>query len=318
MTGPSVRPPIAPVAPIVDGDAPVGERPVATAHPLRGIALFAAGVLVLACMDTTTKYLAARHAVPLIVGVRYVVNLLLMIVLLAPSQGRALVRTQRTGLVLIRAACLAAASLFVGLALRRMPVAETSSIVFLAPTIVLLLARPLLGERIGRLGWIAAAAGFGGVLLVAHPGSGLDPLGAALALAGAIVSAFYQLLSRVLARSERTFALLFYGALAGALLFGLAMPWFRTGRVAQPIEMLLFASLGVYATIGHYLFTAAHRFAPASTLAPIGYLQVVFAGLLGWVVFGHVPVAASIAGMIVIIGSGALIALKPSPRRTDR
>jgi drug/metabolite transporter (DMT)-like permease len=76
--------------------------------------------------------------------------------------------------------------------------------------------------------------------------------------------------------------------------------------------LLLFLSLGIYSGVGHYLFTAAHRFAPASTLAPIGYLQVVWAGLLGWIVFAHVPAAMTILGIVVIIGSGALMALKPS------
>ncbi|HEX8841606.1 MAG TPA: DMT family transporter, partial [Sphingomicrobium sp.] len=74
----------------------------------------------------------------------------------------------------------------------------------------------------------------------------------------------------------------------------------------------------VYSEVGHYLFTAAHRYAPASTLAPIGYLQVVWAGLLGWIVFAHVPAALSIAGMLIIIASGALIALKPSLQRKER
>jgi drug/metabolite transporter (DMT)-like permease len=307
-----------PVEPVVDGDAAPCRPPSTAAHPLRGLLLFACGVLVLACMDTTTKYLAARYEVPLIVGVRYVVNLVMMVALVAPTQRARLVRTQRTGLVLVRAACLATASLFMGFAFQRMPVAESTSIVFLAPSIVLLLARPLLGERIGVAGWVAAVAGFAGVLLVAHPGSGLEPLGVAFALAAAIVTAVYQLLSRVLAGTERTMALLFYTALVGAIVFGLAAPWFWNGRVPHLPDLLLFLSLGLYAGVGHYLFTAAHRFAAASTLAPVGYLQVVWAGLLGWLVFGHLPALVSIVGMIVIIASGALVALNSSVQRKDR
>jgi drug/metabolite transporter (DMT)-like permease len=122
----------------------------------------------------------------------------------------------------------------------------------------------------------------------------------------------------MLADSERTIALLFYTALVGAILFGLAAPWFWDGRVPRPLDLLLFFSLGIYSGLGHYLFTAAHRYAPASTLAPIGYLQVVWAGLLGWLVFGHVPPSLSLLGMVAIIASGALIALKPSLHRKDR
>jgi drug/metabolite transporter (DMT)-like permease len=297
--------------PVADGDVPASPPAASSAHPLRGMLLFACGVLVLACMDTTTKYLAARYQVPLIVAVRYVVNCLLMVAMLGPAYGARLVRTRRTGLVLARAGCLAAASLFLGFALKRMPVAESTSIVFLAPTIVLLLARPLLGERIGALGWTAAIAGFAGVLLVARPGGGLEPVGVALAVATALVTAAYQLLSRLLASTERTIALLFHTALVGAILFGLAAPWFWDGHIPRAMDLLLFLSLGLYSGAGHYLFTAAHRYAPASTLAPIGYLQVVWAGLLGALVFGHVPGALGIAGMLVILASGALIALKP-------
>jgi drug/metabolite transporter (DMT)-like permease len=304
---------------VADGDATPDVSSVSTStHPLRGILLFACGVLILACMDSTTKYLAASYDVPLIVGVRYVVNLLLMIVILTPTQGRRLVQTQRTGLVVVRGACLAAASLFMGLAFQRMPVAEGTSIVFLAPTLVLLLARPMLREHIGALGWVAAVAGCCGVLLVAHPGSGLEPLGVGLAAAAAVVTAIYQLLSRVLATTERTLALLFYTALVGAIVFGIVAPWFWDGRIPRLIDVLLFLSLGVYSGVGHYLFTAAHRFAPASTLAPIGYVQVVWAGLLGWLVFGHVPGPLSIFGMLIIIASGVLIALQPSLQRKDQ
>jgi len=178
------------------------------------------------------------------------------------------------------------------------------------PTIVMLLAGPLLGERIGWLGWAAAIAGFGGVLLIARPGAGLEPLGVMFALATAAVTAAYQLLSRELASSERTATMLFYTVLIGSILFGLAAPWFWDGHVPGPLDLALFLSLGVYSGLGHYLFTAAHRYAPASLLAPIGYVQVVWAGLFGWLAFGHVPTLLTLAGMGVIIVSGGLIAVK--------
>lgn len=279
-------------------------------HPLRGALLFLFGLLLFACMDVTTKYLAARYDVPLIVAVRYIVNCLLMVVLLAPARGRELVETQRTGLVLLRAGCLAVVSVLMGLALQRIPVAEATSINFLAPMLVVLIARPLLGERIGWVGWAAAIAGFGGVLLVARPGTGLDVVGISFALSAVGANVGYQLLSRVLASSERTIALLFYTAMVGAIVFGLALPWFWGGPAPGVGTVALFLSLGVYGGLGHFLFTAAYRHAPASMLAPMSYLQLLWAGLLGWLVFGHVPDALSLAGMAVIAASGLAIALK--------
>jgi drug/metabolite transporter (DMT)-like permease len=281
----------------------------AAASPLVGVALLVAAVGLFACMDVTTKYLATAYNVPLVVALRYIVNVALMLVLLAPREGRQLIETRRTALVLVRAGCLALASLFVGLALRRMPVAETTSIVFLAPMLVVI-AAPVLGERVSRTGWVAAILGFAGVLLIVRPGGGLAPAGIAFALAGVAATVGYLMLSRVLAASERTVTLLFYTALVGAVAFGLLLPWSWHGPAPTGAQAALFVGIGAMGGLGHYLFTAAFRHAPASVLAPIGYVQLFWAGLLGWLVFGHVPDGPSILGMAVVVGCGAMIALQ--------
>ncbi len=280
-------------------------------HPLQGALLFAFGLLLFAGMDTTTKFLAERYDVPLIIAVRYIVNCLLMVVLLAPRHGRKLIETQRTGLAILRAVALAAASLLIGFALQRMPVAETTAIIFIAPMVVVLLAGPLLKERIGARAWTAAILGFGGMLLIVRPGGGLDPVGVACALAAIGAGVTYQLLSGALAATERTIALLFYTALVGSIGFGLALPWFWHGELPGTLEILLFLSTGIYAGVGHFLFTAAYRDAPASVLAPMNYIQLIWAGLLGWLVFGDLPDGLSILGMGVIAASGVMIALRP-------
>ena len=279
-------------------------------RPVVGGLLLVASLLLFACMDTTTKYLAAFYSVPQVVAVRYIGSFLLMMVLLAPARGRQLVETRRPALVLIRAGCLTAASLLVGLALQRMPVAETTAITFGAPILVVLTSRSLLGERIGPLDGVAAVLGFAGVLLIVRPGSGLDAAGVAFAAGAVAANLAYQLLSRLLARTEQTMMLLFYTALVGSIVFGLAAPWFWHDRTPSTLEVLLFLSLGVYGALGHYLFTKAFRFAPASMLSPITYLQLLWAGLLGWLVFGHVPDEVTVAGMCVIAASGLLSAFK--------
>ena len=277
--------------------------------------LFCGALLVFAYMDTTTKYLAAYYNVPLIVAIRYMVHCLLMVVILGPSQGTALVQTQRTGLVLLRAASLAIASLFMGLALQRMPVAETTAIVFLGPMFVVLLAGPLLGEKVGLIDWIAAVLGFIGVLMVARPGSYLDTTGTLFAVLVVVMLVIYQLLSRVLARTEQTYSLVFYAALLGSIGYGVFLPWSLKGPTPTNGEFLLFLSVGVSAGLGHYLYTAAYRHAPASLLAPMNYMQLLWAGLLGWIVFNHVPDKLSIIGMCVIAVSGALLAIKSRPAK---
>lgn len=271
--------------------------------------LLLAAVFLFACMDTTTKVLAAEYPAPVVVAVRYVVHALLMLVLLAPTQGRQLVQTQRTGLVLLRAACLAAASLLMALALQRLPVAEATAIVFVAPLLVVLVAGYLLRERVGRFGAVAALTGFAGVLLITRPGAGLDLAGVAFALCAACMIAAYQLLSRVLAASERTLAMLFYTALLGSLIYGLLFPWYWDGQVPTVLQALLFLSMGVTGGVGHFLFTAAHREAPASVLAPMMYLQLLWAGLLGWLVFDHVSGPLELVGMLVVAASGVSVAI---------
>lgn len=285
------------------------------ADTFEGMLLFCGALLVFACMDTTIKYLAAKYNVPLISAIRYIVHCLLMIAILAPRQGKVLLQTRRTGLVMVRGASLAIASLFMGLALQRMPVAETTAIVFLGPMFVVLLAGPVLGERAGRLDWIAAVFGFIGVLLVARPGNHLDSTGIFFAVCVVGLLVIYQLLSRVLARTEHTYSLLFFAALLGSLGYGMFLPWSLNGPTPTNIDLLLFLSVGVSGGLGHFMYTAAYRHAPASLLAPMNYLQLLWAGLLGWVVFDHVPDKLSIIGMCVIAASGAMLALKSLPAK---
>ncbi|MDO8359585.1 MAG: DMT family transporter [Devosia sp.] len=295
-----------------DAPAPLS---LISSRPLLGVLMLAGATLLFACNDAANKYLLTDYNVPLVAAVRYLVHAILMLAILGPRRGRELVTTERTGLVIVRALCLVVATLFFGLALQRMPVAETTSIVYLSPILVVLLARPLLGESIGAVGWVAAVVGFAGMLLIVRPGGGLDPLGVGFVLCNVGVTVAYYLLSRVLARSERTLALLFYSALVGAICFSIVLPWNLTGRAPDPIQIALFLSLGVTAGLGHYFFTAAYRFAEASVLAPVTYLHLLWAGLLGWLVFGHVPEGLTIIGMVVVAASGVLVAMRTAWRK---
>lgn len=290
--------------------APVIAGAAVSSHPLRAALLVMAAVLLFACMDTTTKVLTEHYAPPVVIAIRYAVQGLLMLAILAPSHGRRLVQTQRTGLVLLRSACLALASVIMAIAFHRLPVAEATAIVFLSPLLVVLISGTVLGERVGGYGIVAAVAGFSGVLLIARPGAGLDPLGVVCALIGAVLIASYQLMSRLLARTEGTVPMLFYTAIVGSLVYGLMLPWFWEGRWPDTAQVLLFFCTGAAGGLGHFLFTAAHRHAPASVLAPVMYLQLVWAGLLGWLVFGHVADLISIIGMVIVALAGAAVALR--------
>ncbi|GAB4258977.1 MAG: DMT family transporter [Pararhodobacter sp.] len=277
--------------------------------PLIGIALAILTVALFALGDTITKALAARHPVEQIGAVRYGVGLLLLLVFVAPRQGRRLWRVQRPALALLRGAILAAMTLVMGHALRLMPVGETVAIMYLAPFAVMALAVPLLGERVTPPGWMLAGLGFAGVVLIVRPGGALDPVGVALALVLAAGNTAFHLVTRVLSRSETATAMLFHVTAAGAALFAVAVIPTLEGPMPGLVDLSLMASLGVIFTAGHFLFGVAYRHAPASLIAPVNYLHFVWATLMGWAAFGHVPDLTTAVGMGLILASGMAIAL---------
>ena len=116
--------------------------------------------------------------------------------------------------------------------------------------------------------------------------------------------------SRILAITERPITLLFYTALAGSVVFGLALPWTWDNQTPSYLELGLFVGMGAAGGLGHYFFTLAYRYATASFLAPVIYLQLVWAGLLGWLIFGSSPDSLSLLGMVIVGGSGLMIAIK--------
>jgi drug/metabolite transporter (DMT)-like permease len=279
-------------------------------HAWRGVLLVVCAGLFFIGNDTTTKHLAQTVNVPFIIFVRYAVNLVLTVAIFTPIEGKSFMRTNRTGLVVFRGACLAVASFFLALSLKRMQVAEVTAMVFLAPMLVVLVAGPVLGERVAKLDWLAAILGFSGVMLIARPGGDVDFVGLVYMSITVAVSVVYLLLSRILSKTESNSALTFYGALAGTLAFSIFLPWSYQGLPGSVIDFVLLLGLGVLAGLGHYLLTSAFRYANASVLAPLQYLQMLWAGVLGFLVFGNVPSQLSLLGLTIIAVSGAIIALK--------
>ncbi len=283
---------------------------------VKGVMLVVLATLFFALADTLTKQLATVYGVILVAAMRYAVNFGLMGMALGPRMGRSLWRTNRTLLVLVRGLCLAAATLTMGMALRVMPVAETVAIVYLAPIGVMIFAALLLREKVSPAGWIAAAVGFCGVLLIVRPGTGLDPLGVVLSLVNAGLSTTYHLLTRVLAKTETTLSMLFNTAIVGSVVFWGILPFQPPLATPNLPDLGLMVVLGCLMTAGHFLFTAAYREAPASVLAPVNYLHLVWAGVLGWMVFGHIPDAITALGMGLVTAAGVTVALRARAGRS--
>jgi drug/metabolite transporter (DMT)-like permease len=279
-------------------------------RPLHGVLLFLAALFLFAALDATAKYMSAFFAVPLLVWARYLVHFVIMLVAMAPGMGREIIVTRRPWLMTFRALTLVGVTLLGQLALKTLPLAETTALVFITPLLVALLAGPLLGEQVRPRTWLATVAGFAGVLLIARPGGALVGPGVAYALGAALCYAVYQILTRKLAATEHPTRLLFYTALVGTLSMSLVLPAYWDGQMPTLTQSLLITSLGLYGGIGHFLLIRAFREAPVSTLSPLLYIQLIWATLLGWWVFNQLPDVLAIVGMLIIGASGLSLALR--------
>lgn len=278
-------------------------------HPLRGILLMLAAALCFALLDATAKHLSQTYPVPMLVWARYTLHCLLMLIFLAPSMRWKLVATRRPALQITRALMLVGVTGFAMAAFRHLPLAETTALLFVTPLIVALLAGPFLGERLTALHWGASVCGFFGALLIARPDGSLNLTGMALVLAAAACYSIYQIQTRMLSPTENTLTMVFYTALAGTVAMTLAAPLYWGGPMPDLLDALMIASLGIYGGTGHFLLTKAFRLAPATTLSPLLYVQLIWATLLGWAVFDHWPDATTFAGMAIIAASSASLAL---------
>jgi drug/metabolite transporter (DMT)-like permease len=285
-------------------------------HALRAIALLLVAMLLFACLDATAKHLSATFPVPMLVWARYTFHFLLMVVFLAPSLRGRLVYTQRPWTQIVRALMLVATTGFGIAALQRMPLAETTALVFVTPLLVTVLAIGFLGETVRAGKFLALGTGFAGALLIARPGGALSAAGVGLALVAALSYSAYQILTRKIAPYESAVTMVFYTALVGTATMTLALPWYWSGPMPGPGEALLIGSLGILGGTGHFLLTRAFRMAPASTLSPFLYVQLLWATVLGYVAFDHMPDAPALAGMLVIGASGLALAL--GERRVKR
>ncbi len=280
-------------------------------RPLLGIGFMLLAALCFAALDATSKTLSQTFTVPLLVWARYAFHLLLMVVFLAPTMKWKLLTTNRPRLQVMRALVLVGTTGFAMASFRTMPLAEATSILFATPLAVALLAGPFLGERVGAARWIGVLTGFCGMLLVARPGGAMSAAGIAWALAAAACYAIYQIQTRQLSPTENTWTMLFYTALVGTAAMSLGLPLFWAGPMPTPREALMIASLGVFGGTGHLLLIRAFRYAPASTLAPFIYVQLVWAIFFGWLFYRHIPDTVSIVGMAVIAASSiGMVALE--------
>lgn len=257
-------------------------------HPLRGIALVVAATFLFASHDGLSKFLGGIYPVIMVVWARYVVHTLLMAGIFMPQAGLRVLRTRRPLLQTLRALSLLSTSLLFTAGLQYLPLAEATSVNFLAPVLVTALSAPLLKERVTLGQWLAVVMGFIGVLVVVHPGGAMFTPAILFPFGSALGFCFYQLLTRILAAHDSPTTSNFYAGLCNTLIMSALVPFFW--QTPQWQHVLLMLALGGCGMTAHLLLTKAFRHAAPALLAPFSYCQIVFAGVLGLVVFGQVRI----------------------------
>jgi drug/metabolite transporter (DMT)-like permease len=230
-----------------------------------GIASMLLAVAALSVMDAMAKWLAAGYPIAELVFFRNLFALIPILFIVWQGGGLAALRLRwRLGHVL-RAACGLGAifSFFTGL--RHLPLAEAISIAFAAPLFVTALSVPILGGRVGPRRWGAVVAGFLGVLVMTRPGAGAFRPEALYILAAALCYALAMLVTRRLARTETTPAIMLAGTAISLAVSGLALGF--GWRTPAGGELLIFALMGLIGGTGMYFMTQAYRYAPAAVVA---------------------------------------------------
>ena len=200
------------------------------------------------------------------------------------------------------------------LSLRYLPLADAVAIAFVMPFIMLLLGRYVLGEEVGHRRIIACCIGFMGTLMVMQPSFAEVGWPALLPVGVAIDFAFFMLVTRQLAKSVDPIALqLVSGGIACAIILPLFLvlspaqvPGFQL-TWPEGVTWILVLAMGGLGTVAHLLMTWALRFAPSATLAPMQYLEIPVAALIGWLIFSDFPNGLALFGIVVTIAAGLYV-----------
>lgn len=283
-------------------------------RPLLAIGLRLLAVFFLSAMFATAK-VASEHHVHLIESLFYrqAIALPLVFLWIALTEGAGAVRTNRIGVHASRAALG-----IVGLSLNfgsyiLLPLTEATTIGFTMPIFGTILSALLLREATGWHRWTAVLLGFVGMLVMVRPdASHFLPLGVAVALAAAILTACVSIVLRELGRTERPGVVVFWFTLLSLPPLALAMPFFAQAHDPATWGLLIF--MGLTGGLAQLCLTGALRWAPVSVVLPMDYSAIIWATAIGWVFWGEWPLNTTWIGAALIVASGLYIAWREHVR----
>jgi drug/metabolite transporter (DMT)-like permease len=262
-------------------------------------------VAAMACFsasDALAKFLTGILPVAVIVWVRYLAFMVTLVPIL--RKGRGVLRTRMLWLHGIRAIALASSAAFFILALRVLPIAEATALVFASPLFVTLLSAWLLHERVDAVRWLIVVAGFAGVVVVMRPGSAVFRFEALLPVCSSLAWAISVICTRKLTAHDGVDTTLVYSGLLG---FGILTLIATPQIVVPPVEGAIAAvAMAVIWSAAQWLSVHAYHRGNVSVLAPFSYSQLVWSTLIGVVAFRHVPDDASLVGISTILACGVV------------
>ncbi|MGQ0590833.1 MAG: DMT family transporter [Sphingosinicella sp.] len=272
--------------------------------PLAGIGLRLGATGSFALMAALIKLASDRGvSAPELVFYRSLFAIPPLFVWIAASTTPGRWRTKRPLAHLTRGA-IGVTSMFLSFgALTLLPLAEAVTLSFIAPLFAVALSALLLAEPVGRHRWTAVAIGLLGVVVVMQPaGTGLSPLGLGLAVAGALSVAAATITIRQIGRTESTQSIVLWFTLICTAAGAATLPVF--GQLHDGATWALLVALGTFGGIGQLLMTASLRAAAVGAVVPFDYAHLIWAALLGWLIWDSYPRATTWAGAAIIIASG--------------
>lgn len=284
-----------------------------TDRPLLGISLML-GFCVLAPLgDAIAKLLGENISIGMLLGVRFSLQVLLLapLVLFAPQSLRMTRPIFKLTVIRTVLHILGIGAMF--LSLRFLPLADAVAIAFVMPFIMLILGKTVLNETVGTHRLVACAVGFLGTLLVIQPNFANVGAPALLPLFVAVDFALFMLVTRQIAKQVDPVSLQFVsGIIAVTFLLPLLIlapeGWAATHTYWPPTtDIALLFLLGALGTMAHLLMTWSLRFAPSATVAPMQYLEIPVATLVGWAIFHDLPNGLAALGIAITIGAGLYV-----------
>jgi len=299
---------------------------VTDTNAARGIRLLCAGVFVFSLQDPVVKQVSGAYPLTEVLVIRSLVAIPILLLMVQFEAGWRAIFTKQFRSLTARAGIMFVAYTAYYMAFPAMNLAYAVALYFTVPLFVSALAGPVLGERIGLKAWAALAVGFGGVLVILQPSSGLFQWAALLSLLAALMYATAMLMARRIGTAQPAAVMAFYQNgvfLAGALVIAVCTHWLGIDDAVHPSvaflvrpwvwptlpDALLIASCGVIASAGMLLLTNAYRISPANQVTPFEYTGILWAPLWGFLFFDEVPRWTTVAGAALIAMAG-LFALR--------